>query len=271
MKKVFRWVGFLLALPVSAATLKTETLKAWDDYVRTANSCMIARLQPGHPFLWLDQHPQFFPELHAGNIVVAPIADPNPKHIPNGLIHHWIGAVFLPGAHLDEVFSVLRDYDDYRNFYPTAVLASKTLRQHGAEDSFSLLMISRAALAKTAFSSREQATYFEVDPHRWYSISYTTRVQEIEDYGEPGQRTLPPDQGHGYVWRLYSIVRYEERDGGVYMEMEAMALSRAIPSAVRWLVEPIVRHLSCDSMLTTLRGTEDAVAAVNASAQATQR
>ena len=274
VKKVSRLIAFALLLPVaSAGELSKETLKAWDDYVRAANSCMMARLRPDQPFLWLDQHPQFFPQVHAGHIVVTPMTDPNPKHVPNGLIHHWIGAVFLPGAHLDDVFSVIRDYDHYRDFYPAAVLASRALGQDGAGDLFSLLMISRAALARTAFMSDDQANYIEVDPHRWYSISYTTRVQEIEDYGDSDQHTLPPDQGHGYIWRLYSIARYEQRDGGVYLEMEAMALSRDVPVAVRWLVDPIVRQLARGSMVTTLRRTEDAVgalcAAAHTSAQAT--
>ena len=224
---------------------------------------MADRLRPGHPFLWIDEHPQFIQQVRDGNLVVSPAEDPSPKHVPNGLIHHWIGVIFLAHARLNDVLSVIRDYDHYRNFYP-AVLASKTLRREGADDEFSLLMISRPALAKTAFASQDEATYYELDPRRWYSKSFTTRVQEVADYGEPEQHTLPPDQGHGYVWRLYSIVRYEQRDGGVYLEMEAIALSRDIPAAVRWFVDPLIRRLSRDSMALTLRRTEEAVGAAMA-------
>src|SRR5215469_14531599 len=241
-------MAFLVLLsPAIAADLRKETLNAWDQYMESANASMLERVRPGHSFLWIDEHPQFAQQVRAGTLVIEPIGDPNRKHVPYGLIHHWIGAVFLANARLDDVFSVIRDYDHYRNFYPAAVLASKALRHEGADDQFSLLMISRATLAKAAFSSQDLATYYELDPCRWYSTSYTTRVQEIEDYGGPEQHTLPPDQGHGYIWRLYGIARYEQRDGGVYLEMEAIGLSRDIPVAVRWFVEPIVRRIARDS------------------------
>ncbi len=264
MNVTFRWIAFLSALPAAlAGDLRPETLSAWDDYVRAANASMRERLRPDRSFLWIDEHPRLAQQLRSGNLVIAPAGDANPKHVPYGLIHHWIGAIFLPNARLSGVLSVVRDYDHYRDYYPSAVLASKCLGQSGAGDQFSLLLISKAALAKTAISSQDQAVYYELDPRRWYSVSSTTRVQEFEYYGGPDQRTLPPDQGHGYLWRLYGIARYEQRDGGVYLEMEAMALSRDIPAPVRWFVDPLVRRLARDSIATTLRRTSEAVNAVS--------
>jgi hypothetical protein len=92
-----------------------------------------------------------------------------------------------------------------------------------------------------------------------YSITHTTRVQEIEHYGQANEQELPPDQGSGYVWRLYSVARFEQRDGGTYVEVEAIALSRDIPIALRWLVNPIVRRVSKNSMLVSLQQTKEAV------------
>jgi hypothetical protein len=51
----------------------------------------------------------------------------------------------------------------------------------------------------------------------------------------------------------------EERDGGVYIELEAMVLSRDIPAALRWVVDPIVRRVSRSSLETSLQQTADAV------------
>ena len=62
-----------------------------------------------------------------------------------------------------------------------------------------------------------------------------------------------------YIWRLYTIARFEQTDDGVYVELEAMALSRDIPVAVRWLVTPIVRNISKSSLLTSLHQMEEAV------------
>jgi hypothetical protein len=43
------------------------------------------------------------------------------------------------------------------------------------------------------------------------------------------------------------------------MEIEAIALSREIPVAMRWAVDPIVRRVSKGSLVTSLRQTQDAV------------
>jgi hypothetical protein len=69
-------------------------------------------------------------------------------------------------------------------------------------------------------------------------------LQQIEDYGRPGEHLWPPDTGGGFIWRIYSVSQYEERDGGVYLEIEAIVLSRGIPSSVRWLVIPVANHLA---------------------------
>ena len=45
----------------------------------------------------------------------------------------------------------------------------------------------------------------------------------------------------------------------VYVELEAIGLSRDIPGSLRWLVEPIVRRVSQASLSTSLRQTEKAV------------
>jgi hypothetical protein len=94
-------------------------------------------------------------------------------------------------------------------------------------------------------------------------------MQEVAEYGTPTQRTLPEGEGKGIIWRLFSITRYAERDGGVYIEFEAIGLSRDVPASLRWIVEPIVRRTSRASLSTSLRQTETAVRsrAVNASAK----
>jgi hypothetical protein len=92
-----------------------------------------------------------------------------------------------------------------------------------------------------------------------YAISNTTHIQEVDKFGTPEQKTLPEDEGTGLIWRLSSITRLEERDGGVYAELEAIALSRDIPVAFRVIVTPIVRRVSRDSLATSLHQTKVAI------------
>jgi hypothetical protein len=106
-----------------------------------------------------------------------------------------------------------------------------------------------------------ETRYVQVDAKRWYAISQSSRLRAIEKFGQPDMHVLPPDRGPGYVWRLYSFTKFEESDGGVYVELEALGLSRNVPSLLRWLVDPIVEHLPRNSIHATLEETRDAVLA----------
>jgi hypothetical protein len=255
----------------NAAELKEETLKAWDEYIRAADSHMQERLQAGKHFLWIDEAPGRRRQTRAGQILVSGAGPHNPKRVRSGLIHHWIGAAFIPNTKLDDVFAVVRDYSRYREFYKPAVIDSKPVSQAGTHDKFSMLLLNKAVLKRTALESDYESSYFQVDAKRWYSVASATRVQEIEDYGESGERKLPLNEGGGYIWRLHSISRFEERDGGVYVELEASALSRDIPVSLRWIVDPIVRRVSRDALSTSLRQTSNAVSSTVVAANLTTK
>jgi hypothetical protein len=115
-----------------------------------------------------------------------------------------------------------------------------------------------SAIAQRGRGQREHVSQIAV-PGRWYGISNTTHIREIDKFGTPEERTFPEDRGTGLIWRLSSITRLEERDGGVYAELEAIALSRDIPAVFRVFVTPIVRRVSKDSLVTSLHQTKVAI------------
>jgi hypothetical protein len=154
---------------------------------------------------------------------------------------------------------VTRDYAQYSTHYHPNVVYARPLENGEWEDRFSMVVMNKSFFAKSALDSDYHSTFTRLDDQRWYSISETTRVQEVAEFGSPSQRTLAEGYGNGIIWRLYSIARYEERDSGVYIELEAIALSRDIPAALRWVVDPIVRKVSRSSLVTSLDQTAEAV------------
>ena len=110
---------------------------------------------------------------------------------------------------------VLRDYDHYQVFYQPNVIRSRALSVGDLEDRFSMMLMNKSLFSKLALDSDYQSSYNRVDERRLFCVSQTTRIQEVAEYGEAGQHTLPEDQGTGLIWRLYSVSRFEERDGGV--------------------------------------------------------
>ena len=81
----------------------------------------------------------------------------------------------------------------------------------------------------------------------------------MHDAGKPSEKALPPDTGYGFLWRLDSYWRFQERDGGVYVECRAISLTRDVPKGLGWIIEPIVRQLPGQSLTNTLSATRQAL------------
>ena len=206
--------------------------------------------------MWIDEVAGRADRIRAKGPYIAPVAKDIPRKVPSGLIHDWLGAGFVPGAKIEDILRVVRDYDRYKDVYHPGVIDSAFRHTDGMQDFFFLRLANKSVVAKTALDTEGVASYIRVDDKRWYGVSNTTEIREIDKFGTEEQRTLPPDQGTGLIWRLSSITRLEERDGGV---LEAIALSRDIPAAFRLFVTPIVRRVSRDSLATSLHQTKVAI------------
>jgi len=242
------------------AELKPETLRAWEQYVSNADSRMHARLEPGRHFLWTDEAPDRGARVRGGEILVAPVDGSGMQHVPDGLIHHWVGSLFIPKATLAGVLAVAHDYDRYKEIYRPKVLDSRLLACGDRQQEYSMVWMNNIVFVNATLQSRYEARDFAVDPQRWYTITHVTSAREIADYGLSAEHLLPPGEGNGFIWRLQSIARYEERDGGVYVELEAIGLTRDIPAAIRWMASPLVTRLTRSTLVASLRQTREGLA-----------
>ena len=259
--KALLGVFLLAAVPMSgnATELQTETLKAWDEYIRSADLRMQSRPDGPTSFLWTDEAADRRQRIGRGEIQVEPVLRHGTKKVPNGLIHDWIGGVFIPGATIENLSAVIHDYNRYKDIYRPVVVDSKRLSCTATEQRFSMLLQRKVLFVTAAIEGEFRAREVRLDSQHGYYVADAIQLQEVENYGRPGERLLPPGTGHGYMWRLHSIARYEWRDGGVYFELEAIALTRDIPASLRWMVSSTVNHLSINGLMTTLQQTRDAV------------
>lgn len=267
LKIAFAILVFIAVPAISQASeLKQETLSAWEDYLRIANLRMQRNLRSsgirdaGNPFLWIEEQPDRSRRVRQGEILVAPVGEAGPQKVPDGLIHDWIGAIFIANVGINEVLAVVQDFNRYKDFYKPAVIESKLLRHTSEDYEFSVLGQKRVLFEKIVLEGQFESHCAELDGTRRYCISSSTRIQEINDYGQPAEHKLPPNEGHGYIWRVYDLTKFEERDGGVYVEVEAIALSRDISASLRWLTKAVMERVSRNSMSTILECTKDAVA-----------
>jgi hypothetical protein len=271
-RALIMFLCFLLGASHShAAELRKETLDAWNQYVAASQQHMRDRADGASPFLWTDEDPGRAQRLIQGGMEVAPIINDGSKSVPHGLIHDWVGAVFIPKTSIDKVVGTVRDYDHYKQYFQPTVVDSRALAHSEQDDQYALRWVNKVLFVNAGVDAKCRTQYIRIDEHRRYATSYSTDLQEIVKYGESDEHDLAPDVGSGYVWRLYSFARYQERDGGVYVEIEALALTRDIPLSLRFLVSPEVKRLSRKSLSDSLQQTRAAVqgftpAADNASA-----
>jgi hypothetical protein len=247
------------ASPLQATDFKQPaqpTLDAWDAYVQLVDSTMVSRAAGSMPFLYVDESPDLVQSVRTGGLVVTNI---DPREVPHGLIHHWVGAMFIPNVTLDRVATVIGNYERYGNFYQPFVARSAVLERAGDTEKVNLLVVQKAYSVTAAVDTDYQVQIVRLDANRIYIVSKALRIQEIADYGQPSEHPFPEDRRPGYVWRTMGVTRLEQRDGGVYVEMETIALSRGIPAEFRWLIKPLTDKLPRNIMFQTLAATRAAV------------
>jgi hypothetical protein len=254
-------------LTAGAAELQSATLTAWNDYVKQADLHKQERTASGMPLLWMDESSERAARVRRGEVVIAPVVGRGTVAVPHGLVHDWVGAIFIPSATVDNLRAVVHDYDNYQQMYRPVVTSSRRLACTDQSQDFQMVWQRKVLFVMAAMQGRYHAHDVMLDAHRGYSIAEAVEVREIEGYRHADEHLLPPDTGNGFIWRIRSLARYEERDGGVYLELEAMALTRDVPASLAWMVNPVMNHLSVNSLTTTLRQTRDAVAASQSSMQ----
>ena len=137
------------------------------------------------------------------------------------------------------------------------MIDSKLLSRNGNDFKIYLRLFKKKVIS-VVLNTEHDARFTEISPTRWQSRSYSTKIAEVKNPGEADERELPPGNDHGFLWRLDSYWRYEQRDGGVYVECEAISLTRNVPTGLGWLIDPIIRDLPRESLAGTLRATRDA-------------
>ena len=237
-----------------AAELKPEAARAWDAFVEAKQ----AQLQCNLPRL--PESPEAA-QLRNGSILVRPASAKATIGIPSGLIHEWVGEVFIPGISIEQALEKIRSYEDYPKYFKSSVGEAKLLDRQGGQDRYSLTLIQDVLRIRSGLLGEYVSEYHPVDPERFYSTTQSVRLQEITKLGRPTEDVLDPDEGSGFIWRLYSEAFYEEADGGIYVQLDAAALSRTVPRTVAWFVDPVVERISRSALCTTLRQTREALLA----------
>jgi hypothetical protein len=252
----------LVTATLAAADLQPQTVAAFDRYVRATEAQMVPE-----PFLRVDglsdvERRAALAKLSRGEVYIERLSTREAGKsidVPNGLIHHWLGAVFVPGATLGQAVDLMQDYDRHAEIFKPAIARSKLVSRDG--DVFRVeLRFSMKKVITVVVNTENEARFTRLGSDRAQSRIYSLRIAEVADPGTPQERERPVGRDGGYLWRLNTYWRFLERDGGTYVQCEAVSLTRGIPFALGWLIGPFVTSIPRESLAFTLETTRKTLA-----------
>jgi hypothetical protein len=246
--------------------LKSQTREAFDHYVKLTEARNDQELMRGKDLLWIDglppeQRAEAYAALKRGEVKMQKLElleNGKPISCPGGMIHHWIGAVFIPGATLDDVLGTLEDYDKHSVYYAPDVERSKIESREG--DHFRVfLRFRRHKVITVVLNTEHDIDYFRDGPAQAHSRSSAVRIAEVENAGKSDEGEKTPGDDGGFLWGMETWWRIEERDSGVYVQSEVASLTRDIPVVLSWMIKPFVTSIPKETLAATLEATRRAV------------
>ena len=235
----------LLLVTIPFAHLTPEATAAFDQYAQQAETTM--RSNPVRDAGFSDREPHIQSVDAARNL-----------NAPGAMIQDWIGTMFLPGATLQQVQVVLRDYAGYKKFYRPRVIESREL-SHQGDDYDVLLRLYEKHILTVVLNTNDHVHYETPEPGLLLVMSRSTHVGEVKDPDKSYVDEVPAESDSGFLWRLNSYWRFEAADGGVYARCEAISLSRSVPPGLGWMLKGFLESLPKESMKNTLLGTKAAI------------
>lgn len=239
-------------LPPLAADLES----AWQAYV-TATEARRGRTGAPARFLVLDQLGGRADRqaLLRGDVIVRPVdAPPMSRQVSlaGASVHHWRGAVFLPGTTVERLVRSL----ERRPPAQDDVLRARILSR-GPSGMRVYLRLRRQQILTVVYDTEHVVHFARHGDGRASSTSRAVRLTEVHNAGAPNERALTHAEDRDFLWRLNAYWRYEDVPGGVIAECESISLSRDVPFALRPVARPLITRTAESSMraaLLALRG-----------------
>jgi hypothetical protein len=233
-------------------------VSAFDDYVHSVESRLAKQHQSRNGFLAPPLTPQDEQRLRQGELIIEPNTPLTGSPLPGALLHDWRGTAFAAGAKAADFEQLMRDINAYPQYFSPQVLQAKLINQQG-DHLQAFMRIRQKHVLTVVLDTSYDITFGRLDAQHGYSLSRSTRISEIESPGSANEHALSPSDEHGFLWRLNSYWTYEERDGGLYLQIESVSLTRSVPNGLNWIIQPFIEKIPRESLEFTLRSTCNAL------------
>jgi len=178
------------------------------------------------------------------DVTIEQLKPPSGNDLPGALLHHWRGTAFAPGAKVADFEHLLRDVNSYPKYFAPQVLQARVTAQDG-DHMQTWMRVRQHHVITVVLDADYDVTFGRIDAQHGYSISRSTRISEIDASGNSAD--------HGFLWRLSTYWTYQERDGGLDLQIESVSLTRSIPRGLGWVIRPYIESIPRESLEFTLR------------------
>jgi hypothetical protein len=202
--------------------------------------------------------------LRNGEVIIEHMTPANEADLSGALLHHWRGSAFVRGATVADFERLMKNFSGYPQRFSPQVVQAQVLSPHDGRipDQFTAMMrVRQHHVITVVMDTNYDVTFGRLDGQHGYSISRSTRISEIGSPGTTHEHALTGGEAHGFLWRQNIYWSYEEREGGLYMQVESISLTRAIPAGLGWIVRPYVESVPRESLEFTLRAACNALKA----------
>lgn len=228
----------LLAQPSPAA------IAAFDSYTQHVES-RLAQQHRAADFLLLPRDAASRARLRRGELLIEHLGAATPP--AGALLHHWRATAFVPGATPAQFEDLLRNFNAYPHNFAPQITAATVLTATPGHALVRLRTRQRHVLT-VVLDTTCDVSFAEPDTAHGYSISHCDHVEQISPSGDDG-----------FLYRLNTYWSYEQRDGGLYLQLESVSLTRSVPHGLAWAVQPYLDSIPRESLLFTLNSARNAL------------
>lgn len=268
MGVIFRTTAAILVLtvPCSSARLSGPAIRAYETYAASVEKRLIQQHIGFDTYLaTLDvaavDRAEIERQLRSGVLRVEPVNE-GTRQVDGGLLHHWRGATFVPGARASGMLALLRDYNRLSTYYAPEVESSHLIAQPAGVATVAMRFKKQVVVPivlDAEYAVQSGLSGAGAGAGAGYSVSRSTHIWEIDNPGTTHERRMREGDDDGFLWRLNTYWSFVEAPDGLFIECEAISLTRDVPAGLGWLVTPLIQDMPRDSLRFTLTATRNAL------------
>jgi hypothetical protein len=229
-------IATLHASIIPTVHLDEVTLAAYQDYVSSFEKSVVEQFNKAGK-MWIDNE---CCGKHSGFDSGKPVVQPRRNEdLAHGSVHHFSGSIHVNGATIDSIRHVMEDYSHYVEiFKPDLGTASGAKEPDSTpEDEHfkaKLLLVQTTLWMSVSYDTLYDTHYRRVGKDRWTARSIALNIKELRDPKNLSGGYLPEGDDHGFLWKTNTYWFARERNGGLDLQADSIALSRPNPTGFAW-------------------------------------